>query len=257
MRPLIPLLLAAAACAGLAAAAGAQIALPEGSTDLDLAAIRARAAEAAADAEALAHEARARAEAVRSEATTTRDAGLEHGRRYASEARGAQEPDNDAPIDFDAMVAHAGEAARADLGQAPRFIAFASTAMPAASLKAMIGDVTRAGGVVVFRGFPQGSARAFVTALAKVAEPGSTMDGVGIDPRLFRAFHIEAVPTYVVTATDFDLCDGFDCQAAAPPHDRMSGNVTAHYALETFARGGGPGARLAAQHLDRLEGARP
>lgn len=216
MRSLIPLLLAAAACAGLAAAASAQIALPGGSTDLDLAAIRARAAEAAADAEALAREARARAEAVRSEATTTRDAGLERGRRYASEARGAQAPKKDEPFDFDAMVARAGESARVGLGEAPRFIAFASTAMPAASLKTMIGDVTRAGGVVVFRGFPQGSVRAFVTALSKVADPGSEMDGVGIDPRLFRAFHIKAVPAYVVTATDFDLCDGFDCHATAP-----------------------------------------
>jgi conjugal transfer pilus assembly protein TrbC len=257
MRALFPLLLAAAACAGLAAAASAQIDLLGGGTDLDLAAIRARAAEAAADAEALAREARARAEAVRSEATITRDAGLDHGRRYASEAGGAQAPAKDAPFDFDAMVADAGEAARADLGEAPRFIAFASTAMPAVSLKAMIGDVTRAGGVVVFRGFPQGSVRTFVTALSKVADPGSAMDGVGIDPRLFRAFHIEAVPTYVVTATDFDLCNGFDCQGTAPPHDRMTGNVTAHYALETFARGGGPGARLAAQHLDRLERNRP
>ena len=40
---------------------------------------------------------------------------------------------------------------------------------------------------------------------------------------------------------------------AVPPHDRMSGNVSAAYALETFARGGGPGALIAAQHLARLE----
>jgi len=56
-----------------------------------------------------------------------------------------------------------------------------------------------------------------------------------------------------VTGSDFDLCDGFDCRTQVPPHDRMSGNVSAAYALETFARGGGPGALLAAQHLARLE----
>jgi conjugal transfer pilus assembly protein TrbC len=37
----------------------------------------------------------------------------------------------------------------------------------------------------------------------------------------------------------------------------MSGNVSVSYALETFARGGGPGALLAAQHLARLKGRSP
>ena len=100
---------------------------------------------------------------------------------------------------------------------------------------------------------PGNSAKALMAALAKVAKPGEQLDGVGIDPRLFRAFGIESVPTYVVTSSDFDLCDGFDCRTQVPPHDRMSGNVSAAYALETFARGGGPGALLAAQHLARLE----
>jgi conjugal transfer pilus assembly protein TrbC len=77
---------------------------------------------------------------------------------------------------------------------------------------------------------------------------------VGIDPRLFRAFNVTAVPTYVVASTDFDLCDGFDCQTQVPPHDRISGNVTADFALETIARGGGPSARIASQYLARLKG---
>ena len=94
-------------------------------------------------------------------------------------------------------------------------------------------------------------------ALSKVARPGEQLTGVGIDPRLFRAFGVVAVPTYVVTGSDFDLCDGFDCVTAVPPHDRMTGNVSAAYALETFARGGGPGALIAAQHLARLERPKP
>ena len=107
-------------------------------------------------------------------------------------------------------------------------------------------------GVVVFRGFPGNSVKQFTGALARVVPAGGS-NAVGIDPRLFRAFAVTTVPTYVVTSTDFDLCDGFDCTTAVPPHDRMSGNVSAAYALETFARGGGPGALIAAQHLARLE----
>ena len=118
----------------------------------------------------------------------------------------------------------------------------------------MIDDVGRAGGVVVFRGLPQNSAKALTAALSKIARQGEALDGVGIDPRLFRAFAVEAVPAYVVTTSDFDLCDGFDCTTQVPPHDRMTGNVTAAHALETFAGGGGPGARMAAQYLKRFEG---
>ena len=75
--------------------------------------------------------------------------------------------------------------------------------------------------------------------------------------RLFRAFQVSEVPAYVVTASDFDLCSGFDCTSAVPPYDRMNGNVTAEYALRTIAEGGGPGARIAAQHLARLQGDQP
>ncbi|MBS3929423.1 MAG: type-F conjugative transfer system pilin assembly protein TrbC [Sphingomonadales bacterium] len=141
--------------------------------------------------------------------------------------------------------------------QGHRVIAFASLSMPAQALRQMMDDVTRAGGVVVFRGLTKGSAKVMTGALGKVLGPGERMDGVGIDPRLFRAFQVSEVPAYVVTATDFDLCSGFDCTSGVPPFDRLNGNVTAEYALRTFATGGGPGARIAAQHLARLTGDQP
>ena len=99
---------------------------------------------------------------------------------------------------------------------------------------------------------PGNSARTFTTALAKVLPQGEVKTAVGIDPRLFRAFGIEAVPAYVVTATDFDLCDGFDCRTALPPHDRMSGNVSLAYALDAFADGGGAAARISTVYRARL-----
>lgn len=237
-----------ASIAGLAGAA-AQTAEP----DLDLAAIRARASAESGEADALAANARARAEALAREARASADEAQTHGRRYTGEAARSAKPEPAVTFDFDRMVADAGTMTSEAMGEAPRFIAFASLSMPPAALRAMIEDVTRAGGVVTLRGLPGNSAKALTAALAKVAKPGEQLDGVGIDPRLFRAFGIEAVPAYVVTSSDFDLCDGFDCRTEVPPHDRMSGNVSAAYALETFARGGGPGALLAAQHLARLE----
>lgn len=239
------------------AGAAAQTSGPRNDPSLDLAAIRARAAQASDDAEALAASARARAETLADEARTNAAGAEAHRRRFTGvPAKGAQ-PGAAPTFDFDRMVADAGTIARDGMGEAPRFIAFASLAMPPEALRAMIADVTRAGGVVALRGLPGGSAKALTAALAKVARPGEKLEGLGIDPRLFRAFAVTAAPTYIVTASDFDLCDGFACASTVPPHDRLSGNVSAAYALETIAEGGGPGARIAAQHRARLEGRAP
>jgi conjugal transfer pilus assembly protein TrbC len=229
----------------------------ENPSDIDVAAIRARAAEQVPDAEALAATIRKRGDALIEDAKATASEGEANGHRYTELARKAERPSTSDTFDFDKMVADAGTIAAKDLGAAPRFIAFASSSMPTASLKTMLHDVTRAGGVVVFRGLPNGSVAGLTQTLRRVLDPGENLDGIGIDPRLFRAFGIEAVPAYVMAASDFDLCDGFDCGSTVPPHDRISGNVTARFALETFANGAGPGARLAALHLARLGGDAP
>lgn len=237
--------------AGIAAAVGA--AAQTSAPDIDLEAIRARAQAQTGEADALAARARERATAVTQEAKASASGAQANGRAYSEQARASARSGVDDAFDFDKMVADVGTMAESQMGEAPRFIAFASTSMPPAALRAMIDDTTRAGGAVVFRGLPQGSAKALTAALSRIARDGEQMENVGIDPRLFRAFGIEAVPAYVVTTSDFDLCDGFDCRTQVPPHDRMLGNVTAAHALETFAQGGGPGAQIAAQHLARLE----
>jgi conjugal transfer pilus assembly protein TrbC len=237
----------------LAALAGATAQTLE--SELDLAAIRAKAQSDTGEAEALAAAARTRAKAVLEQADRAADQAKAHGEMYVqANPTGAPQP-SDLIFDFDQMVAAAGTAAKGNLGGAPRFIAFASLSMPPAALRDMISRVNAAGGVVALRGFPAGSAKVLTEALGKVALDQEQMGSIGIDPRLFRAFNVTAVPTYVVASTDFDLCDGFDCQTQVPPHDRISGNVTADFALETIARGGGPAARMASQYLARLKGA--
>ena len=256
MSPLVSTALAAAIAFSIGSVLGFAALAQDAGPGLDLAAIRARAAQNAADAEALAATARSRATAMTAPAQETASEGEANGQRFTDAVQHvlpARVP-SVTPFDFDRLIADAGNKARADLGTAPRFVAFGSTSMPRDSLRAMVRDVTRAGGVVVLRGLPGGSVAGLTNALREVLEPGQKLDGLGIDPRLFRAFHVEAVPTYVMAASDFDLCSGFDCTDTVPPHDRLAGNVTAQFALETFAGGGGPGARLAALHLARLGG---
>ena len=55
----------------------------------------------------------------------------------------------------------------------------------------------------------------------------------------------------------FDLCAGFSCQTKLPPYDRLVGNVSVEYALEQFADGNGPGARVAAVGLANMRKAHP
>lgn len=221
--------------------------------ELDLAAIRARAQTDADEVEALAAIARARAKAVSEEADANARSAQAHGQNDTQAARATAKPPSQETFDFDRMVIDAGTMATSEFGEAPRFIAFASLSMPPAALKQMIRDVNAAGGVVALRGFPQGSAKAFTEALGNLALDQETLGQVGIDPRLFRAFNVATVPTYVVASSDFDLCDGFDCQTIVPPHDRISGNVKPAFALETIARGQGPAARIASRYLGRLE----
>ena len=212
---------------------------------LDLRAIQAKADATAADAQSFVAEIRKRSDALAGQAQETVTEGNANHQRYAD----AVGKDGNAS-ELDRMMAQVtGKIAK---GDAPQFIVFASLSMPPESLKPLIRDTSRAGGAVVFQGFPGNSVKAFQQGIVKVVGQGQETRSIGIDPRLFRAFNVTSVPAFVVVTSDFDVCDGFDCKTATPPHDRMSGNVTVRYALEAFATGGGPGARIAATALKQL-----
>jgi conjugal transfer pilus assembly protein TrbC len=155
-------------------------------------------------------------------------------------------------VDLDQILIAARNQARGDENPAaPVFIAFASTAMPEESLKRMIADVSAAGGTVVFRGFLPDGSKSFMAQLQKLVSTQQSAH-VKIDPRLFRAFEIEDVPAYVALPSSFPLCDTPDCTSSPPDFDKISGNVTTAYALQTFADGAGPGAAVARTALAKL-----
>ncbi|MCE3519097.1 type-F conjugative transfer system pilin assembly protein TrbC, partial [Escherichia coli] len=154
--------------------------------------------------------------------------------------------------DFDEMIHAASANLKENQGTAQQFMVFVSTSMPEQALKRIIADTSAAGGVVVFRGFPGNSGKAFIAALSRVVEKDQQFASIGIDPRLFRAFDVTAVPTMVVSSSDFTPCDGLTCKTTPPPFDRIEGNVTVRYALETFAGENGPGALVARTALANL-----
>jgi len=221
---------------------------------VDVQAIKQRSADLQADAEAFVNQVKDRGDAFREDAAQSRDAGMANMQRVAK----TELPKGpDGPVDFDEIVQGASSNLAAGKGEAPQFIVFASLSMPPQSLKQLIGDTAKAGGVVVFRGFPNNSMKEFATRLGKIVDRQDDFANVGIDPRLFRAFDVRAVPTYVAVSSDFDLCAGFSCQTKVPPYDRMIGNVRVEYALEQFSEGNGPGARVAAVGLANLRKSHP
>ena len=216
---------------------------------LDLDVVRARSEGQAADAAALVNEVARRADEFKEDAKTVQANAL--AKVETLDAKGLP-VDPNGPVDFDEIVSAASANLKDNRGGAPLFMVFVSLSMPDASLKRVIQETSAAGGVVVFRGFPGNSAKQFLERLSKVIEKDSDFASIGIDPRLFRAFEVSAVPTYVVTSTDFDLCDGLACRTTPPPFDRMSGNVSVEYALGSFAEDNGPGALVARTALGLL-----
>lgn len=235
------------------ATAGISALLAQNVEGLDIQAIKQRSLASQAEAQAFVEEVKDRGDAFRADAVEAHQGGTENMKRVAATDL-ATGPTG--PIDFDAIVGGAAQNLGAKTGEAPQFIAFASLSMPPASLRQMIRDTAAAGGIVVFRGFPDNSMKAFAARLGKLVEE-QEFGHIGIDPRLFRTFDVQAVPTYVAVSSDFDLCAGFDCRTRVPPHDRITGNVTVRYALESFVDGQGPGGRVAAVARSNLDRRRP
>ena len=216
---------------------------------LDLDAIRARSAKSEQDATALVNEVERRGDAFRKDAQTVQAVALEQMRTIdkASLPRGPA-----GAVDFDEMIHAASANLKENQGTAPQFMVFVSTSMPEQALKRIIADTSAAGGVVVFRGFPGNSGKAFIAALSRVVEKDQEFASIGMDARLVRAFDGTAVRTMGVSSSDFTPCDGLTCKTTPPPFDRIEGNVTVRYALETFAGENGPGALVARTALANL-----
>lgn len=232
------------------AGVGAALAQPVDGLDLD--AIRARAAAQSEDAAILSAELARRLEEYRPDAEALDAA----ARQKIQSLNPATLPKGPAgAIDFDEMIMAAAGNQTDNRGTAPQFMVFVSLSMPEEALKQIIDQTSAAGGFVVFRGFPNNSSKQFVAGMSKVLTNDDQFASIGVDPRLFRAFGVQAVPTYVAVSSDFTPCDGLSCMTTPPPFDTISGNVTVRYALETFAEDNGPGALVARTALGNMRGA--
>jgi conjugal transfer pilus assembly protein TrbC len=235
----------------LAALGGVGVALGQNAGPLNLDVITKREEAQQNNAEDLVAAALARADTARQAAAdvaATGQAALGRAPQPADASAGAIGAAG--PVDLDAMVAGARETLTSPRS-GPMLVAFASLSMPEASLRRLIGDVTAAGGVVVFRGFPASNPTRFALAMQKLVTRDQAAS-VLIDPRLFRAFAVQSVPTWIATTSDYVPCDGLTCVSTVPPFDRIAGNITTRYALDAIADAGGAGAPVARAALVHL-----
>ncbi len=65
---------------------------------------------------------------------------------------------------------------------------------------------------------------------------------------------MDRVPTYVAVSSNFEPCDQLECVSEVPAFDRISGNVSVEFVLETFADANGAGAPVARTALKNLRG---
>ena len=215
--------------------------------------------QALPDAEAFAQKLRAAIKAANAQAVTVKKQANAQVRRYEDQL-GVLGPDNSPrnsdDFDLDRLlnqnVPVFAEARDASFNSIPPLLVMVSLSMPDDSLKALIRDVGAVGGQVILRGFHEGSLKATAARLQTLVI--KDRGGVGIDPRLFQTFNVKAVPTFIMPAGPIGECNTPGCIPAAPAHDRISGNITLRYALETLRSDGVKARTRSAQYLKRLGG---
>ena len=99
---------------------------------------------------------------------------------------------------------------------------FASLSLTENTLIELAKQAKKYNGMIVFRGFKNGSFKEMVAALRNTVEKSKS--GVIIDPTLFTEYDVTVVPTFVVTDHK--------------KHDKLSGNVTIDFALDKIAEQG-------------------
>ena len=127
-----------------------------------------------------------------------------------------------------------------------------SFSMPPADLRRLGRDAHKAGATLVIRGLVRGSFKETLLAAKRVFDEDS-LGGIAIDPNVFRAFDIRAVPTFIAAAGPVQPCaKGLECTPLAPRHDRLSGNITLGEALRLLGTSGEAGAAAANAAGERL-----
>ena len=143
----------------------------------------------------------------------------------------------------------------------PSIAVFVSFSMPKLAFHALIRDAGVSGVPVYLRGFKNGSlvetakeARSILSDSRSSDQSEDAFDGFLIDPRAFKIFQVDRVPTFVAYQGPLPDCDNLHCEVAIPEHDKVAGNISLQSALEILSRDGTHAPEQAKMALTRLKG---
>lgn len=115
-------------------------------------------------------------------------------------------------------------------------LVFVSLGMPEASLQRLVEDAKRFRATLVLQGFKDKSLMAITEAIQRLQGEGVSLPW-RVDPRLFDAFDVKAVPVHLLVDPQRPLqggCPADECLAAAR-FSKLSGDVSMEYALRAIA----------------------
>lgn len=136
-------------------------------------------------------------------------------------------------------------------------LVFVSLGMPRPSLEVLVADAERSGALLILRGVKDSSLRSTKAFIQQLI--GQRQVAWRIDPGLFKAFRVEAVPTYVLI--DRNEPAPLDCrggeqahgsQCGQPAHSRVAGDVPMRAALLAVTQAEPSMAAAAETYLGRL-----
>jgi len=134
-------------------------------------------------------------------------------------------------LDLDSLAARYADKAGAKKNDG--LLVFASFSMPHESLRRVVAETSRAGGLVVLRGFKDNSMKATTAA---IGEFGQAVGAVQVNPNAFTKYRINAVPAVVLMKPEgAELVDTEGC-ALPDNYVMVAGDVTLRYALEHIER---------------------
>lgn len=144
----------------------------------------------------------------------------------------------------------------------PGLMVFVSLGMPVASLERLVDDAQRTGAVLVLRGVQNRSLKTTKATIQQLI--GQRRVAWRVDPPLFKALRIEAVPTYVLMDSSQAAVpcgapgqEEVAGQCGQPSHTRVAGDVSISRALLAMAESGPAAAAMASSYLRRLQGSQP
>lgn len=137
-----------------------------------------------------------------------------------------------------------------------RLFVFVTLSMPDAALHSWIEQTSRAGGVVVIRGFYKNTLSATLKRINEITDNNALdMSGISINPMAFQRLKITHAPTIVLLEDALQPCKKQGCvDAIVPAHDRISGNTTLESALIRLSAEGEVARDKANYHLSILRG---